>query len=616
MRKDTVSDSGARAVRAFPGVGGSALLLAVSGCLLLPAGGLVAAAAAVQPTSLLTGSQLLASGGDQVPSGGERRNHRLRIDIRGLPGDARARVRIAGPGKRNDRLVKSDRTVKGLAAGKYRIRPKTHTTRAGTAEPRWSTRTVHLGAKRRLLVRVRYDWRPAATAPTPKTTPTGPGPGARPGVRSLPVVLNGSQTPDLLGHPPGRVVGYRWEATQTRWSQQPVQVDERVTVDFGQYPGNNAIAGAAGSVYGGAATGVRSLQYADPGTFVGADPDQALDADDEIVFLADAAGHRAPDGVASPAGTTGSGQRIQVDDPRTGQSAFYYLFAATAAVDQSAGQDLVSYAFSLDSGDYRSTYRRAAGPNPEHSAVTTAHYRMGFSDRWFTDSLVVAGGTGVDVLDGHKNQFSFSTCGRSNATFRSAEGAFIANIDGPIRALRSYVGANSGPLTEQTIIMYPQSYEMTIDLRVHPIPGVMDFLDWSQAATGMVYRNSAMGSGVVIDGVPDTVPAAIPTWEYVSGPQGVVTWTSSNQSTIPSLARQQVYADTTAPSDAECWGDARYYGAAGQSVTSAIANTDPRIGAFDQLQSHRVMEFGPPGTDPLATAEAMTVPQSITVAPR
>ena len=131
-----------------------------------------------------------------------------------------------------------------------------------------------------------------------------------------------------------------------------------------------------------------------------------------------------------------------------------------------------------------------------------------------------AGATGVDILDGHKNQFATSTCRRSNQTFADDEGAFIANIDGPVRAIRSYVGANSGPLTQRTHLMYRDREDVITDLRVHAIPAIMDFIDYSSAASGMTYRSSAVPGGVTIDGSPDTVGTALPTWEAVDGPQG------------------------------------------------------------------------------------------------
>ena len=43
-------------------------------------------------------------------------------------------------------------------------------------------------------------------------------------------------------------------------------------------------------------------------------------------------------------------------------------------------------------------------------------------------------------------------------------------------------------------------------MRVHDIAGGVTFaLDYSPAASGMVYRNDANPAGVTIDGVPDTV---------------------------------------------------------------------------------------------------------------
>ena len=46
----------------------------------------------------------------------------------------------------------------------------------------------------------------------------------------------------------------------------------------------------------------------------------------------------------------------------------------------------------------------------------------------------------LPILDGHKNVFVIGVCGPIAATntFNDAEGAFVANVDGPVRAIRSY----------------------------------------------------------------------------------------------------------------------------------------------------------------------------------
>ena len=96
--------------------------------------------------------------------------------------------------------------------------------------------------------------------------------------------------------------------------------------------------------------------------------------------------------------------------------------------------------------------------------------------------------TGVDILDGHKNQFAIGNCGRSNATFADGEGAFVANIDGPVRGIRSYIGANSGPQTQRTHLMYREQEVIVTDLRVHDIPAMLDLIDLQRGGIGMTYH--------------------------------------------------------------------------------------------------------------------------------
>ena len=209
-------------------------------------------------------------------------------------------------------------------------------------------------------------------------------------------------------------------------------------------------------------------------------------------------------------------------------------------------------------------------------------------------------GTGVDILDGHKSRFAFATCGRSNATFADAEGAFVANIDGPVRAIRSYVGANSGPLTQRTEIFYDFRYDQITDLRVHAIPGIMSFYDWSTAATGMQYRNSLMTTPVVVDGSPDTVPAGVPSWEYLDGAQGSLSTTYRVDTSIAPMPddvgrlRRRPHAPVRG-----VLGRGRLLRRVGRSqFTSAIANTDPRTSPFATFTAHQSTAFWPETIDP------------------
>jgi hypothetical protein len=447
-----------------------------------------------------------------------------------------------------------------------------------------------------------------------------------------PLVLTGAELPDLVGVSPSRIVAFahgRPNETPT-WKQIPVQVDQRKVADFGSAPASNAQVGVTGTVYGTSPIGVTALQYADSNTFVGADPDPAFDADDELVFMVlDGGGKPRENEESEPAGVVpGSGVRVQFDDPLgEDDQGWVFLFESLGSLDPSAGHDYVDYNFNLGSGAYKTTYKRADGPNPETSSVTTTNYTIGFGDRWIETTWRMHAGsaTGVDILDGNKNQFTIDSCGRSNVTFADAEGAFVANVDGPVRAIRSYIGANSGPLTQRTHLLYRDREDIVTDLRVHAIPSVMDFIDYSTAATGMIYRSSVRTGGVTINGASDAIGTTMPTWEAVSGRQGLVTTVLEVETSLfPDLdaAVDWFYRDQTSPPEMQCWGDGSLLGASGSSVVQPIANTDPRTPPFGTLSVNRHVRFAAPPSSPGAVAPAaaawqstFTTPLAVTVTP-
>ncbi len=172
--------------------------------------------------------------------------------------------------------------------------------------------------------------------------------------------------------------------------------------------------------------------------------------------------------------------------------------------------------------------------------------------------------------------------------------------------------------------MYRERTDVVTDLRVHAIPAIMDYLDYSAAAQGMTYRSSALPGGVAIDGVQDAVPAAFPTWEAANGAQGQVFTATSVQTDAPGIVEGTVgfYRDQVAPTELQCWGDASYYGASGSWVQAAIPNTDPRTTPFSTLTSSRVTQFGPPAADASAIPAAasawaadLATPLTVTAAP-
>jgi hypothetical protein len=416
------------------------------------------------------------------------------------------------------------------------------------------------------------------------------------------VVLTGAQVSRLQGVAPGRVVGFAFQ--YGTWRQVPVQVDERAVLDLSK-PKN------------GAATGHTALFYTDPNTWTGADPNPAFDADDEIAFMArdmfgtarsiDDDDHDVHYTLGEPPHVvSGSGVQVRVSDPLVADSgSWLYLFQSDGTLDPAAGRaPLVDYRFVLLSGNYKSTYNVAAGPNPENSTVTTSRYSAHFGDRWINDQLRITTGnaTNVDILDGHKSGFA-GTCARSEATFSVGSGAFIANKSGPVRAIRSYLGANSGTYTQRDEIMYEGRMDVTTYLRVHSIPPLRDWMDYGAAAIGMRYFTDTNTNGVTIDGTPDTTPTALFSWEMVRGAPGTIVHTSSVQTDIAGLTNnvRPYYSDDTTPAEQQCSGDPYQYGASGTTIDQSLPNTDPTAGAASTFVGSRRMTFLAPTTG-IATA--------------
>lgn len=399
-----------------------------------------------------------------------------------------------------------------------------------------------------------------------------------------PVVVTGAQVSALLGKVPGAIVAFRFDGA---WTQIPVQVDERDFRDFA-VPYNTL------------AVGVGTLMYADGGTFTGPDTDPMIDADDELVFMARDAGdlQRSP-ATLDPAGVLpGSRVELAVTNPIDLAVAYVYLFVTDGTLLPGAEQDYVTYNFNLLSGDYKATYGLLSGPNPENSDVTTAYYRTHFSDRWIRDEVNVKAGsaTQADVIDRHKNLFAPGNCARSENTFSNGEGCFIANIDGPVRAIRSYLGANSGPFAQRVHLFYERRHDIATHLRVHAIPGVTDFYDYSPEADNMTYYNDLNAGGASIDGDPtgDMVTPGAIVWEMVTGAQGTLIMALALDTDIPSFAYTSYYSDDATPAVTQCTGDNEEHGASGPWVNAPIPNTDPLIGSANTLVVRRTVYYEEP----------------------
>ena len=455
---------------------------------------------------------------------------------------------------------------------------------------------------------------------------------------SDPVVLDGSALPKLLGTSPMHVVGFSWDGSA--WHQIAVQVDERDLVNPG------VIYHRPTSLYPnlfGTTTPYKILVYTPPpavsagytssATYTPSDSNPTFDANDQLSLLANDTGKQVTASVANPAGVVASSrEEVKVSDPlASGQVGFVYLFHSDTLTGGSAGTSGVSYTFSLDSGAYTSTYKMGTaslapnntwGFNPEHSTVVTPTYRVALGDRWLNNGLAItgSGGTGANILD-RTHYYVVGTCGRSEDTFDGSasnpgEGAFIANISGPVRAIRSYIGANSYLYTVNTDIFYPSREDTTTELRGHAgLPGYGSADDYATGTTGLTYSDP-VNTGIAIDGTPDSVtPIASttgstvpPAWQLVTGAQGSVVTVRTLDTDISGLNVSTVYQDRNPASPAQCTGDAAAWGQNGMNITSPVNNvpvTDPTLTATPAMfVTHRARYFQGPNLAP-ATAAAI-----------
>ncbi len=445
------------------------------------------------------------------------------------------------------------------------------------------------------------------------------------------VVLKGNKVSGLYGTAPDRVVAFRYD---NRWVQVPVQVDERHTIDARQlYP-----AGTHPPYVGGDDPAFDIEVYADPKTRSGADANPSLDSDDEVVFMAGDAGAQAPKGIGAPLETVpSSALRLKVADNQ-GNSGFVYLFKSTGHLEQSAGKDYVDYDFKLTGLGSGQTlindYGYFSEFNPEDSTVTTKNYQLHSFDRWMEDQMKIKAGNanGTDILDREVAQATRVMCGRSEYTFSGRwqqdtfpgndtnddnEGTYVTVIDGPVRAIRSFMGANSGPYVQREHIYYADHERNTVYLRVHPMLDLYTWTDFAPSANGMIYRDLNNQAGVTVDGNPDTLTPTTSAdisngaygWQQLSGPQGTATTVVGADTDIPNANFGNYYLDDstpTAPNELQCGGDGQSIGASGFGILGPTTpNTDPRSQPFNNLTVKRIRYFGPP-SDGVAAAEDYT----------
>ena len=293
--------------------------------------------------------------------------------------------------------------------------------------------------------------------------------------------------------------------------------------------------------------------WADTSTFSGPDENPYFDADDELVFMARHLGERRPDQIDLPMGVTGELQlELEITDPLFDGIVigFAYIFIQDGSLRQDAGMPLVDYDFQLEKHDSQGTNsyftayefdcmhgahggqyecRDPTPKNPEDTWFTSKYYERHFAENWYTDEVHIFadGASGENFWNAQEFQILPKTCGRCVNTFRNGKTGFVINKSGPVRAIRSWVGANSGTLTQRESILYEQREDQHTYLRAHTLPGLMDYVNYKQDVP-LTYYNCRNTHGIKIDGIhaDDVFDDTFCDWEGVQGATGTYLRTS------------------------------------------------------------------------------------------
>ena len=357
---------------------------------------------------------------------------------------------------------------------------------------------------------------------------------------------------------PARIAAFRW--ADGSWEEVPVQVDERFPYflrndhsDFGIYSQTDMELTYAWNVESWKKlAGQCSAEYP-PGVVASPDPVPTLDDDDEIVFMPDDAGVRAPLDAFGPVGTDGIRQEIAVTDPLVpGSVSYVYLFQRDGGSSFDETNGYVHYerhadadqfidrgSFADDDPEKLGSSNTGYGPNEAGTVcdsdgsvrnsqdrfprdgvtVSTDAYRWTASGRWMVRGMQVAkpgqpGVYGADLIDRWKGRAfqqspdsTISLVGFEDEQVNwEANSALLGERFGPVRAIREVWGADSGTNVTKTETFYREAVTYRYRLRVHPIPPDGLYTSWDyNSGVATRYFTPIRPEGVAIDGVNDEI---------------------------------------------------------------------------------------------------------------
>jgi hypothetical protein len=376
---------------------------------------------------------------------------------------------------------------------------------------------------------------------------------------SHPVVVTGADVQGLLGTVPARIVGF--VRRSDTWVQVPVQVDQMVLASKGQMGGNPGVPLKA--------RWKNHYLYADSKNAAG--PGAAtLSEHDEIAMLyEDFSAAADPAGPDPPGVVPKTRMGIQAGSERQ-PPRWLYLFQSNGELKPDAGRKPVNYRFhSLIAPDdvkrweqftpeissYRFIPHRKENkvqyelpPLPsEDSSVEGENYRLVFDARNRLSDLemLMPGAATTNIVEHDK--FYYGSEMRQQAYLVSVGNRILADVAGPVRAIRVRQLEWSASLGYDVWTFYPRMVEYARHWIIHPGPALWFGLNLSEDAAGMQYFDNLNEQGVVIDGQPDQVKTGPLKWQLTTGKPGSLLIQHTLDTNIENLPVSSRYYDVKDP---------------------------------------------------------------------
>jgi hypothetical protein len=274
-----------------------------------------------------------------------------------------------------------------------------------------------------------------------------------------PVVIVGSQTPDLLGTSVTKIVVFKFVEASGTWVQIPFQIDERT----------------AG------------------GDFFTAD-DGLWDTNDQLAFMAQDCGDQAFPTQWAPGTNQTTRQEVVVTDPLTGNVAWAYVYTAPSVTP-------VSTMYMTYSGTSSNT-------------ITGQNYQIDFLDgkpniQTAMRITPAGGGDATDLLDRSKARITIRVIFDLKYTEEDLNSTIVGTKLGPVRFIERFTSTLTGfNALDATAYYYPGFIRTftTIISNFFDLRHLRYSFDFNESVTGMKHYddNGASGNGpLMIDGTND-----------------------------------------------------------------------------------------------------------------